>query len=140
MVTEALGILYAGLGLFDGWLTRKRILTYGPDVELNAAICNLSKKLGPEIPVLFLIILPTTIYSGLGLYFHLTWVLALLVGFRLRMFYFQLLSILLERRLRRLKKELAKSSAGGQGDTPSSPLDSKESPSQPPASSSKDNE
>lgn len=129
-----LALLNFLLGVFDTWLTAKRITDYGESVELNGLIRRLSTLMGPMMGSFVGVLLPVSMWTYLGLYFHLPILLALLVGFNLKRFEIQVASLMFERQAKNIKKmiddynKLAGSSA-------TLPLD--ESTPKDPASSSK---
>jgi len=58
-----LAFTYFSLCTFDSWITRKRLIHYGPQVEGNEVIRNLSTKMGPEVATYVGIILPSILIT-----------------------------------------------------------------------------
>jgi hypothetical protein len=86
-----------GCGVYDAWFTKRRILKYGTEVELNEKIKQdaLSGKL--DLALAKQILLKTALPVLVGVYFHLTVPLAIYLGFKGAVVYFQLLSLQLEK-------------------------------------------
>lgn len=97
MLSLLLGLGSLACGCFDIWFTKRRLLKYGVDVELNPAIkqAALSSKL--DLVLLKHILLKTALPVFLGVYFDLSTLLALYLGFKSAVVYFQLLSLQLEK-------------------------------------------
>jgi hypothetical protein len=133
---ELLCLINFSFAAFDAWLTRRRLKTYGPNVELNGIIRATAKVLGPEAAVIGPILFIGASQSYLCNFFHLEWVIAMLVGFRLRMFYNQLMSMRFESQAKDIQKLINSKLAGGP--QAPSPADAKCVPSQPPASLSEE--
>jgi hypothetical protein len=129
-----LAVLNFALGIFDTWLTQKRIREYGESVELNGLIRKLSTLMGPQLGSVVGVLVPVAMWTYLAVYFDLPVALALLVGFNIKRFEIQVASLLFERQAKNIKKMIDDyhKIAGGEATLPS---DSNES--QPPACSSK---
>lgn len=127
MILGTLAVANAALAIYDALFTRERILKYGPKIETNAAVRWMAEKIDVDVALSVGVLLPATIVSVTSFEYHLTWVLGIFVGFRVRMFYNQLLS-------RKYENEIQKLLAGGQTASHPPSLGSDEPPSQPPAS------
>ena len=99
------------LGAFDCWLTRRQMHEFGIHVELNTAIRWLSAWLGVDAGVLLGIAIPLAAQTGLLVWVHWTTVLAILVGFRIKMAFIQAQSIVFEREIKAFKASLRGDSA-----------------------------
>lgn len=106
MLLLILTIINFLLGGFDAWLSLRRMRLFGLAVELNDAIRWLSAILGKEFGVVLGIAVPVTAQCVLCLMFHWTIILALLVGFRVRLFVDQLNSFKLEAALLKEQRKL----------------------------------
>jgi hypothetical protein len=139
MVSEILATLLFGLSGFDAFITQKRITRYGVTVELNRAIQVLSSKFGPELGAIIGVMAPATALIALGLKFHLQWVLAAMVGFRLRQFFVQVESLAFERDIKEFAATLVAAASSDSHRPPSTvaPLERVE-PKQSPIQSSKE--
>jgi len=107
-----LSLTYFSLCCFDSWITRKRLISYGSNVEGNKVIRSLHLKMGPEIAAYVGIILPSIVITIILV--ALNWPIALggLIGYRIRMFVNQLQSLQFEKEARRIKETINKSSQG----------------------------
>jgi hypothetical protein len=113
----SLAAINFALAAFDGGLTRRRINDYGVRVELNRAIQLICLRLGVEAGVLLGIMIPVAAQTIL--FYWLNWPIAfaLLIGFRLKLFLIQWQSLIFEKQIRAIKRELNR---GGRSDpTPS---------------------
>lgn len=99
-----LALLNFLLGVFDTWLTQKRIRDYGVSVELNGMIRRLSTLLGPQMGSIIGVLVPASLWTYIFLYFHLPIALAVLVGFNLKRFEIQFASLLFERQAKNIKE------------------------------------
>jgi hypothetical protein len=97
-----LSFLYFGLACFDAWITRKRLIKYGPQVEGNEVIRSLSTKMGPELGVAIGVLLPSILITLVFVAGSWPIPLAVLTGYRIRMFVNQRQSIQFEREARRI--------------------------------------
>jgi len=105
-----LAFTYFSLCTFDSWITRKRLIHYGPQVEGNEVIRNLSTKMGPEVATYVGIILPSILITLVLV--ALNWPIALsgLIGYRVRMFINQFQSLQFEKEVRRFKENINRNS------------------------------
>jgi len=105
-----LAFTYFSLCTFDSWITRKRLIHYGPQVEGNEVIRNLSSKYGPEVATYTGIILPSILITLILV--ALNWPIALsgLIGYRVRMFINQFQSLQFEKEARRIKENINRNS------------------------------
>ena len=94
------------MAAFDARLTARRISAYGPKVELNEAIANLSTRIGSEGAALLGIMLPNAIIIGLCYAANWPTVLAILAGFKIRYFWNQIQSLKFEKQIKAITKEL----------------------------------
>lgn len=101
-----LAAIYFALGSFDAWLTRRRINTYGTQVEFNQLIVTLCNVLGTDFGVLLGIILPLVITLAVLIKLNWSIPLAILIGMRLKQFITQIQSIKFEKELREFQKSL----------------------------------
>src|SRR5882724_3800389 len=101
-----LPFLYFSLCCFDAWITRKRLLSYGPNVEGNEIIRSLSTKMGPELGVALGILLPSVLVTLVLVALDWPLVLAGLTGYRVRMFINQFQSLQFEKEARRIKNSI----------------------------------
>jgi len=115
-----LAILYFGLATFDAWITRKRMISYGPSVEGNEFVRNLATSKGPELAVAVGILLPSVLITLVLTALDWPIVLAGLIGYRIRMFINQFQSLAFEKEARRIQKEI-NSRSSGRGELPPSP-------------------
>jgi hypothetical protein len=107
-----LSFLYFGLACFDAWITRKRIISYGPQVEGNEFIRNLATTKGPEIAAYVGIILPSILITLVLVAGNWPIPLAGLIGYRVRMFINQFQSLQFEREARRIKDTINNRNSG----------------------------
>src|SRR6266403_1473443 len=105
-----LALTYFLLCTFDSWITRKRLIQYGPQVEGNEVIRNLATTKGPEVATYVGIILPSILITLVLV--ALDWPIALsgLIGYRIRMFINQLQSLQFEKEARRIKENINRNS------------------------------
>src|SRR5258708_3732921 len=103
---------YFALCAFDAWITRKRIISYGPQVEGNEVIRNLATSKGPELATYVGIILPSILITLVLVALDWPMALAGLVGYRIRMFVNQVQSIQFEKAARRIKDNINKRPSG----------------------------
>lgn len=103
---------YFALCAFDAWITRKRIISYGPQVEGNEVIRNLATTKGPEVAVYVGIILPSILLTLVLVALDFPLTLAGLIGYRIRMFINQFQSLQFEKEARRIKDTINKQSSG----------------------------
>jgi len=101
-----LAILYFSLCTYDAWITRKRLIEYGPQVEGNEVIRNLATKQGPEIAVYVGLILPSVLLTLVLVALDWPLALATLIGYRFRMFVNQFQSLQFEKEARRIKDNI----------------------------------
>jgi len=103
---KTLALINFALAAFDAYLTRRRMHEYGIWVELNQTIQKLSRSLGIEMGVLLGIMLP--VLAQTTVIYWLNWPVAfgVLIGFRLKLFVNQLMSIKFEKQLREYKKQM----------------------------------
>jgi hypothetical protein len=132
MLTFLILINFA-LAAFDAWLTQRRIVDYGVDVELNGVIRKLATGLGPQMAALLGVMIPVALWSYLAFYFNTPVLFAVLVGFNLKRFEIQVASLAFEKSAKDIQKAINDyhKLVGGNATLP---LDSKES--LPPTSSS----
>lgn len=104
---DALVLTYFSLGVFDAWLTCRRIKDYGPAVETNKSIRKMAHHLGPQIAAVVGVMVPTVSIAFLLWLFQLPIVLALLVGFNFKRFDIQLASLEYEKIHRNIKEQIA---------------------------------
>jgi hypothetical protein len=86
-----------GCGVYDAWFTKRRILKYGADVELNEKIKQDALNGRLDVALAKQILLKTALPVLLGVGFHWTVPLAIYLGFKSAVVYFQLLSLQLEK-------------------------------------------
>ena len=108
-----LALINFGLAVFDAWLTRRRILRYGVQVEGTSYIKPLVTDLGVETGVGLGILLPAFLTTLIFVALDWPIALALLVGYRTRYFIIQIQSMLFEREARKLQKEINLRGNGG---------------------------
>ena len=103
---KTLALINFALAAFDAYLTRRRMHEYGIWVELNQTIQKLSCSLGIEMGVLLGIMLP--VLAQTAVIYWLNWPVAfgVLIGFRLKLFVNQLMSMKFEKQLREYKKQI----------------------------------
>src|SRR5712664_4062523 len=99
-------LIYFSLCCFDSWITRKRLIKYGPNVECNEIIRNLATTKGPEAAVYVGIILPSILITLILVALDWPLVLAGLIGYRVRMFINQFQSLQFEKEARRIKNDI----------------------------------
>jgi len=102
----ALAAVLFSLAGFDAYLTRRRVLDYGAFVEINPLIVQLIIKLGPDFGPIIGIMLPAA--AWIGLFVKLGWpvALAMMIGYRLKLFVSQIQSLQFEGELKELRAEL----------------------------------
>jgi len=110
--------VYFALCAFDAWITRKRIISYGPQVEGNEVIRNLATTKGPEVATYIGIILPSVLITLVLVALDWPLVLAGLVGYRIRMFVNQVQSLQFEKEARRIKDSINKRPSGDDNHPP----------------------
>lgn len=101
-----LPFIYFSLCAFDAWITRKRMIQYGPQVEGNEIVRNLATTKGPEAAVYVGIILPSILISLVLVALDWPLLLAGLTGYRVRMFINQFQSLQFEKEARRIKNDI----------------------------------
>jgi len=87
--------------LLDLWVTKRRILRYGPSVELNPLARELAVEQGPVAALIFLAMWNAIILIALGYYKAETW-LHVFFGAKLGLALFQLKSMQLESTVERI--------------------------------------
>jgi|SRR6266436_1329110 len=107
-----LAFLYFSLCTFDSWITRKRLIKYGPQVEGNEVIRNIATTKGPEVATYIGIILPSILITLVLVVLDWPIVLGGLIGYRIRMFVNQLQSLQFEKEARRIKENINRNSQG----------------------------
>lgn len=130
-VMDALVLTYFSLGVFDAWLTQRRIKDYGPTVETNKGIRRMAHHLGPQVAAIVGVMVPTVAIAFLLWLFQLPTVLALMVGFNFKRFDMQLASLEYEKVHKNIKKQIAeynKLHGDGEASLPSDLHGSKPSP------------
>jgi len=100
------------LATFDAWLTRKRILKYGPQVEGTEHMRTLATKMGPELGVMTGLLLPAALMTLILSALNWPSALGILVGYRLRTFTIQLQSLQFEKEARAIKDAINKRNSG----------------------------
>ena len=100
------------LATFDAWLTRKRILKYGPQVEGTEYMRTLATKMGPELGVMTGLLLPAALMTLILSALNWPSALVILVGYRLRTFTIQLQSLQFEKEARAIKDAINKRNSG----------------------------
>lgn len=110
LMNPFLPAFYFFLCAFDAWITRKRILSYGPQVEGNEIVRNLATTKGPEVAAYVGIILPSILITLVLVALDWPLVLAGLTGYRIRMFINQFQSLQFEKEARRIKNTINQSS------------------------------
>lgn len=127
-----LSIAYFACLVMDMYITRRRIKDYGPEIELNSFIKKLATLLGPELGALIGV---GTIGIGwlyIFNYFHLSSLLAISLGWKLKMFKIQIDSIFFEHQLKKMAKVINDKHFGSEDATlPSGDLTSKPDPKSP---------
>lgn len=108
----SLAITYFLLCTFDSWITRKRLIKYGPQVEGNEVIRNLATTKGPEVATYVGIILPSVLVTLVLVALDWPIPLAGLIGYRIRMFVNQVQSLQFEKEARRIKDAINSRSSG----------------------------
>jgi len=107
-----LALIYFSLCTFDSWITRKRLIRYGPSVEGNEVIRNLATAKGPEVATYVGIILPSILITLVLVALDWPIVLSGLIGYRIRMFINQFQSLQFEKEARRIKDNINRNSQG----------------------------
>jgi hypothetical protein len=97
MLFEALAVVNFAFAGFDAWLSNRRINEYGVEVELNPWIIWLTKLFGPELGTVTTTVGVAIVQTGVCELIHQTWVLAIIIGLRLKMFQYQIHSLRVER-------------------------------------------
>jgi hypothetical protein len=92
------------LGVYDCYLTQRRIKLFGRGFELNRLIKAISTLTGPEIAAVIGVLGPVVGWTYIFCYFNLTWALALMVGYGLKRFEMQLSSIAFEKNAIEIQK------------------------------------
>jgi hypothetical protein len=106
MLTAILALTIFALACFDARLTVRRINKYGVSVENNGGIKYLSTLSGPELATLVGVVIPNVFIVSLCFVFGWKTFLAGLLGFKLRYFYNQCLSIRFEKEAKKLKNKI----------------------------------
>jgi hypothetical protein len=97
VLSLVLGLGALACGIFDVWFTKRRLLKYGVDVELNQTLKQAASTNQLDLALLKHILLKTAIPVFVGVYFDLTTLLAIYLGFKSAVTYFQLVSLQLEK-------------------------------------------
>lgn len=106
MLSTIFAVILFLLCAFDAWLTQRRIGRYGVSVELNRGIRWLSEKIGPELGSIIGVMAPATALISIGVLAHLQWVLSMMIGFRARMFFNQVESVVFEKQIEEFRRTL----------------------------------
>jgi hypothetical protein len=104
MLLQILALTNFLLGVYDAFLTQRRMKTFGVNFELNRLIKAIVHPLGPELASVVGILGPVVGWSYIFCYFNLPWALALMVGFNLKRFEMQLSSSVFERSAKQMQK------------------------------------
>lgn len=107
-------------GVFDSYLTVRRIKDWGPNVELNRLIRFTSTRLGPELAVLLFVLGPLVGWAYIFKLFDFPIGLGLMVGWKLKMSYVQILSLHVEKDAKLLRSMIDKKFGSGDATLPSS--------------------
>ncbi len=94
------------LAVFDAWLTRRRILDYGVNIEMNRFIKRCVNNSNPEVGVTVGVMLPVVLLTALFGWLNWPIAFAIMIGARLKMFHNQCQSLMFEHQLRQVKKRL----------------------------------
>lgn len=92
------------LGVYDAYLTNRRMRAFGKNFELNKLIKGLSTHLGPELAAVIGVLGPCVGWTFIFSYFNLPWALALMVGFNAKRFEIQLSSAAYEKSALQIQK------------------------------------
>jgi hypothetical protein len=96
----------ASLAIFDCWLTRRRILDYGVNIELNSFIRHLVNKSNTEVGVTVGVMLPVFLLTALFGWLNWPIAFAIMIGMRLKSFIGQVQSLQFESQVKEIKKRL----------------------------------
>lgn len=118
MILELLAATNFGLAAFDAWLTRRRMLDYGVNVELNRTIRWAATVLGPEFGPALAICGIAAAQSALCVHFNIDWILGFLIGVRGKLFMIQLASLRFEKQAKEIRARLQKAWEESQKDSP----------------------
>ncbi len=105
MLIQLLALTNFALAAWDASITFRRIRAFGVNIELNRSIRKLSTHMGPELATILSIGIPAVAQSLLCTWFGLIVPLAMVVGFRLRFFYTQALSLKYESQIKDFLKK-----------------------------------
>ena len=100
MVLSILGGLNLLLGIYDTYLTQRRIKLFGPWIELNWLVRELATQTGPTLAAIIGVLGPVVVWTAGLVYFKFPVFLALLAGINLKRFEMQLASTELEQKFR----------------------------------------
>src|SRR5258708_8557399 len=101
-----LALINFGFAAFDAWLTRRRVLHYGIQVEGTSYIKDLVNSLGVEVGIGVGVLLPAFLSTLILVILNWPVALEILIGYRLRTFTIQIQSMLFEREARKIQKEI----------------------------------
>src|ERR1700678_326095 len=96
----------AALAVFDAWLTRRRILDYGVNIELNSFIRHLVNSINTEVGVTVGVMLPVFLLTALFGWLNGSIAFAIMIGMRLKSFIGQVQSLQFESQVKEIKKRL----------------------------------
>lgn len=124
-----LSIAYFTCLVMDMYITRRRIKDYGPEVELNSFIKKLATLMGPELGSLIGVGAIGAMWLFIFNYFNLPSLLAISLGWKLKMFKIQIDSIFFEHQLKKMAKVINDKHFGSESATlPDEDLTSKPDP------------
>ena len=101
-----LAVTNASLAIFDCWLTRRRILDYGVNIELNSFIRRCVNNSNSEIGVTVGVMLPVVLLTALFVWLNWPIAFAIMIGMRLKAFFGQVQSLQFESQVKAIRKRL----------------------------------
>lgn len=129
MILEALAAGNFALGVYDAYITQRRIKLFGVNFELNKLIKSVSTHLGPELAAIIGVLGPCVGWTYIFTYFNAAIPLALMVGFGLKRFEMQLSSRAYEKAALEMQKMIDEFRASNTATLPVgelTPLDARE--------------
>jgi hypothetical protein len=117
MFFNILLLIYGAMAAYDAYLSQRRMKAYGVNVELNRFLVWLSTRLGPELGVALGVVLPAAGWAFILKYFGLTTLLAVIVGWKAKLFSIQIASLSFEKHALEIKRLLDAKNTGPAGAT-----------------------
>lgn len=106
MLLELLALTNFSLGVYDTYLTSRRMKAFGLNFELNTLIRFIATHLGPDGAAVLGVLVPVVGWTYIFTYFNLPVALALLVGYNIKRFELQLSSAAFENSAKEIQRQI----------------------------------